>query len=293
MDLSIYSQGVGAGEIDQYRHPFNYELVGKTFVFAMDDGYDYCLSVLDKNNLEWCISNGEKSLASYQCLKGDETTYLLTFQLSGCTPRINHTLVIDLENNLVTRIISKIGLNPQYPYLIKTEFEFGAIREEGKELPFKRHGFTSDMIGNAIHWTYGGAMSMIHIYYSANYYRITAAPDIEPPNELKEKTNELHSPMKDLPSTDEPANYVKIKDGMYLFSLVEENMEKLLGDRMPYRSMTMCFLQNYKRVYQVGRSFGTITMDGVDSETNTMFSAYGKIAKIDKSFFTDPNPYLV
>jgi hypothetical protein len=226
-------------------------------------------------------------IATYQCLKGDETTYLLHYQVSDeGERRRSHTFVIDLENMLVTRIIAQLGTNPKYPYLVKTEIEFGAIFEEGKDLPFKRHGYTSDMIGNAIKWTYGSEMARIHIYYCGNYYRITDPSDKPPLYGNKEFLTEM-------PSSDEPTAYIKIKDGVYLFSLTEINMEKILGERMVYRCNTMCMLQNYKRVYQVGRAFGTRTIDGNDEEVNYMLTAYGEHVEVDPHFFTDPNPYLV
>lgn len=100
-----------------------------------------------------------------------------------------------------------------------------------------------------------------------------------------------------LPSSDEPTAYIKIKDGMYLFSLTEANMERHLGAEMPYRSNTMCFLQNYKRVYLAGRAFGTTTIDGEDTDLHITFSAYGKILEAKEEYLqkmlTDPNPYIV
>ena len=42
-----------------------------------------------------------------------------------------------------------------------------------------------------------------------------------------------------MPSSDEPANYVKIKDGMYLVSVTEQNLEKILGEKFGFRSDTL------------------------------------------------------
>jgi hypothetical protein len=103
--------------------------------------------------------------------------------------------------------------------------------------------------------------------------------------------------MAKLPSSDEPTAYIKIKDGMYLFSLTEANMEKVLVGEMPFRSNTMAFLQNYKRVYQIGRAFGTTMFEGKTENLHISFAAYGKILEPKEEYIlkmlTDPNPYIV
>ena len=39
--------------ITQFRPPLSYELAGKSFNFLMDDGFDYSLTVIDGNTVEW------------------------------------------------------------------------------------------------------------------------------------------------------------------------------------------------------------------------------------------------
>ena len=271
--------------IDQYCPPLCFELAGKRFELAMDDGYAFCLNFTDGTSVEWSRAGGEAGTAPYKCLKADDTTYLVSYELTDVTPRVNHTFALDLENMLVTRIAARVGDNPQFPYLVNTEFTFGAIRREGRELTFKRHGYTSDMIGSAVQWTYGGELVTVHIYYCANFYRLTSPAGSKEDWAFKEL-------MAALPSTDEPAVYIKLKDGMYLFSLTEQNAERLLQGRFQFRSNTLCFLQNYRRMTQVGRAFGTSTTPDGDINTNIMIGAYGKFAEVDPSFFTDPNPFV-
>jgi hypothetical protein len=289
MDLKSINK-FGRFAIEQYCPPLNFELAGKAFAFAMDDGHDHSLNFIDEKALEWNDDNDQPVLAYYKCLKADDTTYLVNYELENVTPRVCHTFVIDMDNMLVTRVIARIGLNPKYPYLINTEFTFGAIRQDGKELTFKRHGYTSDMIGNVVQWNYGSDMSTVHVYYCANYYRITAPPDRS--KEAAEADWAFKELMSALPSSDEPAVYIRIKEGIYLFSLIEQNMEKLTNGRFQFRSNTLCFLQNYERVYQVGRAFGTSTTERGDINTNIMIGAVGKHTEVDPRFLTDPNPYL-
>ena len=288
----------GKDSIQQYTPPRCFELAGKTFDLIMDDGYDFVLRFLDINRLEWRRSEEPPVSAKYKCLKADAATYLVSYELSAIRPRVNHTFVIDLENMLVTRIVSSIGANPRWPYLTKTEFEFGAISNGGEFRSYPRHGFTSDMIGNVAQWAYGSEMSTVHVYYCGNFYRLTHPRD-RVPSKVEAKENYAFADMQNsLPSTDEPTVYIKIKEGMYLISLTEINCEKLLGAKIGFRSNTLCFLQNYKHCSVVGRAFGTTTLpDGTDSDTNTLIGAYGRLidaADEDiKRMLTDPNPFLV
>jgi hypothetical protein len=75
---------------------------------------------------------------------------------------------------------------------------------------------------------------------------------------------------------EEPADFVKIKDGVYLFSFVESYMATIRGT-----GNSMCFLMNLNRLYDVGRSFG---YNGEGFRENYTFGAYGEYA--------DPEPML-
>ena len=297
MDVRQFSKFSG-GSIDQYSPPKNFELVGQKLTLEMDDGFETVLNFTGKNTLEWSVAGGAATTEeSYECLKGDPTTYLVTYELGGVDPRACHTYVIDMENMLVTRIIAEIGNNPQYPYLISTAFEFGAIKQEGVETPvYPRHGRSSDLDGNIMEWTYGPTLTTVHVYYCSNFYRITY-----PTSKLKEMEGETFNDamteiLKGLPSSDEPAVYIKIKEGLYLTSITEINSEKLIGEKMGFRSDTLCFLQNYKRFYAVGRGFGTSTLGEFEGPIFVTLGAYGRFVEPTeerfKKMLTDPNPFL-
>jgi len=184
---------------------------------------------------------------------------------------------------------------------MKTEYEYGAIHREGAEVRlYPRHGFSNDVTGTAVQWSYDSETASQHAYYCSNYYRITYPRD---PNysEIAKKMSEMfNSFVQRLPSTDEPCTYIKIKEGMYLFTLTEANGEKILGAEMGgFRSNTMSYLHNFKTVRTYGRSFGTSTPPGKDEvHRHLMFAAYGKLTdpEIDDSMqkmFHDPNPFII
>jgi len=313
-----YGPIAGGLSIGQYCPPLCFELAGKTFELKMDYGEDTgdaVLKFIDETKVEWSIkSSGASKVDEYKCLKGDDYTYLVSWCVkdpneSPDTPsKENHTWVIDKEQGLVTFLRATKGENPYWPYLIESHFTFGAIKEPGKTIGPKRHGFSDDVIGTCVQWTYGHELSTVHVYYSTNWYRITYPRDAVRSEQGAAQNEQLNSLLKDLPGSDEPAYYIKIKEGMYLISLTEQNMERYVGDKVGFRSDTLCFLDNYNRMYDVGRGYGTSTFnpgammaDGStptdaspkDGEIFVMIGAYGKPGDVDDHFFTDPNPYLI
>ncbi|MCL1805386.1 MAG: MoaF N-terminal domain-containing protein [Clostridiales bacterium] len=272
--------------INQFTQPPCYELEGESFFFVMDDGYDYELSITGKDALTWNKAGESPKKEIFQCLKADDTTYMLRFEISGSDPRAGVTFVIDLEQRLVTMLTCRTGLNPKFPLLVYSHYDFGAIRSDGEALPFARHGFTSDLIGTTVEWHWRSGMWTQHAYYCANYYRIAL-----PQNSLARQS--LSSPVNNTPSSDEPAVYIKIKENMYFFVLTEVHSERIDGETNKFRSNNMAFLQNYDRMYHVGRTFGTNMAEGRPIPTNILFGAFGNPVELDPAFLNAPNPYVV
>ena len=302
MDLGIHNT-FKSRAINQYMPPLCFELAGQKLTLLMDDGYDMILNFIDGQSLEWNIVGDKPKTEKYSCMKADNTTYMVYFEVENSQLRTNYLFVIDRENDLVTREIAVIGENPRWPYLLNTKFEFGAIEKEGQEYKsYPRHGYTSDLIGNVLEWTYSSDMTTVHIYHCAHFYRITYpnhqvnyTPD---PNDEAAMSNYAISMMlRSLPSRDEPTTYIKIKEGMYLVSLTEANTEKLLTGQIMFRSNNLTLLQNYKRVFQIGRAFGTSTLPEGDTKTNIAFAAFGRLLDPTEERFakllSDPNPFIV
>ena len=272
--------------INQFTQPPCYELEGERFYFVMDDGFDYELSITGKDTCSWNIAGKPPKQEHYRCLKSDDTTYLLLHEVDGAELRTGLTYVIDMEQRLVTILTCKVGTNPKYPLIVTSHFDFGAIASDGEELPFKRHSFTDDLLGTHVEWHWKSAFYTQHAYNSTSFYRI-ALP--------KESTanKELSNTVRYTPTSDEWARYIKIKDKMYLFVLTEIYSEKLAGDNGRHRSNSMAFLQNYDRMYHVGRHFGNSMVDGKAVAGSILFGAFGKPVDFDQEFLDEPNPYIV
>ena len=285
--------------INQYCPPKSFELAGKKFNFVLDTAEyagDAYLNFVDEDTVEWSIMGGASTGKDvYECRKGDDYTYLVTYCLEGKTPRENHTWVIDREQELVTYLRCALGENQLWPYLIDSHFGFGYIKMDGKEhTDLRRHGFTDDCTGTGVKWVYGHELATVHIYNNSNWYRITYPKDRKSSQESQEAAAAMQEMVGALPGPDEPTFYVKIKEGMYFLSLTEQNMEKIRGAKGMFRSDTLCFLDNWKRLYSVGRGFGTITTaEGEDTPVYVMIGKYGVPEEVDEHFFTDPNPYMV
>ena len=272
--------------INQFTQPPCYELEGESFLFIMDDGYDYQLQITGKNTCKWNIVGEEPKEEPYRCLKSDDTTYILLHEVEGAALRTGLTYVIDMEQRLVTILTCKVGTNPKFPLLVTSHFDFGAISIEGEELPFKRHGFTDDLLGTNVEWHWKSAFFTQHAYNSTSFYRI-ALP------KLSDASRQLAETVRYTPTSDEWARYIKIKDKMYLFVLTESYGEKLAGDKGRHRSNNMAFLQNYDRMYHVGRHFGHSMVDGEVVPGSILFGAFGKPVEFDSEFLDEPNPYIV
>jgi putative NADH-flavin reductase len=275
--------------LSRYRPPFNYELAGKQFRLVMDNGLVYHVNFIAGKYLEWSSAQGaETRRLYYECAKIDELTYFVNFEYRDAQGRINPTLILDMEQRLVTIVVTRTAFSKKYPTLVESEYFFGAIDLEGFPLPEKRHGFTTDLVGKRIHWHYSPDTEIIHVYYSPHNIRITFPPfpmaaraALPPPEALSDDARDFMNY-----SYEEPTTYIKIKRNLYVINSVEKHkaMRGLSGN-------SMLFLMDVERVHDVGRSFGH-REDHVTPE-NYLFGAYGDFVYSDgkieaeKSRYTD------
>jgi hypothetical protein len=272
--------------LSRYRQPFNYELAGKEYKLVMDYSDDYRVRVIDGHYLEWAGDGEAPQQYYYECNKADETTYFVNFELTGSSPRKGYTLIVDLEQRLVTLVKTRTRFNKRSPNLVDSDFDFGVIALEGYPLPRLRHGYTADLVGKRIKWVYSPDFAIIHIYYHPHYVRAAFPPESI---DFALPTQEA----KDLWAKnvyDEKATYIKIKKNMYVVELIEQNMAKGGGT-----GNSLLFLMDTKRVHDVGRSFG-YTPDpqkpGQLIAENYLFAAYGDFVESDGKIEEAKSIYL-
>jgi len=252
--------------MSQYRPPLNYELVGKSFELVMDDGYDYVLKFSGRDKLSYGLQSGERKEFRYDCLKADDDTYFVNLEMQSDPEHTVYTFILDLEQSLVTAVTATMYVNPKVPKLPYTKIVFGAIRKDDGSIPDIRHGYTTDMIGKAICWRYG-TLTVVHVYSSERYYRLTMLPeDIE---RMKAANPQAYERMLGSSQVyEEPSDYIKIKDGIYVFNMIEEMAAR--GERK--QGNNLLFLMNLNRMYDVGRSYGH---NGEGNPENYTYGAYG------------------
>jgi putative NADH-flavin reductase len=264
----------------QYRQPFNHELAGKRYRFVMDMGKDIDVNFISGHYLEWAEGDDIPRRYYYECIKGDETTYFVNFELHGIKPRTVNGLIIDFEQHLVTLNKTTTDFHEKLPYMIQSKFDFGAIEMDGLLLPKIRHGYTNDLVGKRIQWNYTSDFSIVHVYYDPHYMRVTFPPGLMPPPSSEEDA----ARWMDFPY-DEETVYIKIKKNMYSLNCVENNMTKFGGV-----GNNLFWLMDLERVRVVGRSFGRAPSDLAPE--NYLFTAVGNFVKPEGDIESVKSVYL-
>lgn len=214
----------------EYMPPFSGQLAGKKITLLFGDGKSYRYHFTDIHQLNWSSGSGEGKEEYYEALQapGEEEIFFVQFYCKKSVPPTAHTLVLDFKTGLVTLCIAKAGVKPAARE-ISREFLFGIM--EGYEDLGERHGFTEDLVGKAIYWTYHEReeAKIKHVYTAPLYYTYI----------MSDKDGNCWV-------ASNPADYVKINDHMYVFSFVEERQAGTQG----------FFLINMDTLHDVGAFFG-------------------------------------
>ncbi|MBQ6383387.1 MAG: MoaF N-terminal domain-containing protein [Clostridia bacterium] len=269
--------------LSQYREPFNYELAGTLQRLVLDDGRRFAAEFLDGHTLRWTELGQSGTVEHYDCAKGGEDVYFVNFEFAGRKPRTNITLVLDTGDRLVTMVETVVGYHPKFPYMVDSQFTFGALEVPGYPLPERRHKYTADLLGKRIHWHYGPDMEIIHVYYATDYIRVTMPEKTGWGDRDRKSWDEL----VEREPYDEPAHYIKIKPGLYLVSCQEKNMAC-----RGWTGNSLLFLIDTRRVHDVGRSFGHAGSEtGKIHPENYIFGAFGEFVPSDGVLESQPNLY--
>ncbi len=262
--------------LSQFRSPSVTELAGKSFYLVFDTGIEGLLIFNSGETVTWARAGEKVRTDRYDCLKVDEDTYLVNLEVAGAKPRTGVSLVLDLEQELVTAVLAYQGTNRIYPDMVTNEVLFGAIKVDGKPMNPMRHGYTSDLVGTRIAWRYGSApFAISHVYGDANYIRVPLPPE--------SNQSDFAKAMREHPY-DERCHYIKIKKNVYLISFLENNMTRRgeIGNNM-------LVLMDISRLHDCGRSFG-LAKDRTPE--NYMFAAIGTWGVAEEQD-TAPSKYRV
>jgi hypothetical protein len=201
-------QEQGGGGMGGNALPFSDLLVGKEFTLRYDNegpAWDY--KVLDLYNLQWRTHGDTQwQKETYRAFEADEKLVFFAHILSGSRPRACRRIALDLTNGLTTCILSKMGTK-YYGNEVSYRAVFGAAEMAGVEAPqYIRHEFTHELVGRGFTRSYSDQMTSMHLYttpHSSSWTIYTGNQTLGM-------------------QWCAPAIYVKLRDGVYIFDLVEE-----------------------------------------------------------------------
>ena len=267
----------------------------------MDCGKEYSVHFLDGENLQVAEKGQAYRYETYECLKGDDTTYLVHFAPADKNGLVNVSLILDTEQNLVTLVLMEEAFDPELPRLIRTTPYFGAIKRPGRALPEIRHHLSDRMAGKHIKWHYTPKMNLQHIYHSPICVRASSGPEqtyeeamrsrlekdfaSEDP-EVRKQAEATFKRMMDrlnyYPFYEEECFHVWISDRLNLFCFVEENMTRRHPEHKEGGGGIL-LLQDVDRLVDVGLCFSP--------GEYYMCTAYGVENEIEDPLDTAESPY--
>ena len=226
------------------------DMIGKKLVFRAE-GKVFGFEFKGLNEVLFSEDDGEAKSCFCNVKTMDGEVYLVNFIVPGYEWARQITLIPDMKSGCATIVDAHFGTENSNIDVAR-EFIFGRLDGEfaGGEL----HDFTNELVGTAIEWDYGPQirMKLRHMYTSNLYYTYGAAA----PNGAWMATN--------------PANYVKIRDDMFLFTFIEERQAGLQG----------LFLIDMKKLHDIGCFFGV----GRDHMSSACFGAVGQLSEITMIF---------
>lgn len=255
------------GGMCQYRDPFCFELTQQSLRLKMDDGGVFVASLIDGHSLFWTSMGGAATLAHYDCLKAAPEVYLVNFEMGSQATRENTTLVLDLHECLVTRIQTTGDPEGGSPAAVHSTVTFGVIDKPGFTKPLKRHRYTTRLMNKCVSLCASPGHKITQMYDSTETLRARAPKGCAWGHLTAEDWAQLEA--KD--GYQEQAEYIKIKDGLYVVCWDESN---LIRGGLPGVSQTL--LMDATRMLCVGRAFGRVPQAGGKwEEVNYLFGAYG------------------
>jgi hypothetical protein len=201
-------QEQGGGGMGGNALPFSDLLVGEEFTLRYDnDGPAWEYKILDLYNLQWRKAGETQwQKETYRAFEADEKLVFFAHIVTGSRPRTCRRIALDLTNGLTTCIVSRMGTK-YYGNEVSYYAIFGAAEMEGVETQqYVRHDFTDELVGRGFTRTYSDSMTSMHLYttpHSSSWTIYTSNQTLGM-------------------QWCAPALYVKLRDGVYIFDLVEE-----------------------------------------------------------------------
>ncbi len=223
-------------------------LVGKEFTLRYDNGgpvrhyqipEKYKLKYREDGETQWHEED-------YRAYEADEKMIWFSHILTDSKPRASVQVALDLINGLTTCIHSQMGT--KY-FGNETSYRaiFGVAEMEGLEPPqYVRHELTDELLGHAFSWSYTDQMTSMHLYTTPHSSSWT----------IFTENQTLGAQWC------APCIYVKVRDGVYIFTINEEACN----------GHEMCVMINTKITHDCGFGFS----GGAEGVNLTLTGAIGR-----------------
>ncbi len=204
----------GAAGMAMNALPANDFLAGKTFTLRYDNGPVMEYKVDSADQLNWRMDGkGEWTKARYQAYEVAPGLFLFGHLLEGALNHDGHIMAVDFHQGLVTCYNGFLN-TPYFANEAGVRTLFGVLEMDGIQPPmYRRHGRTTEMLGRCITYSYAPGLTSMHLYSTPN----TASWIIFTPDG--------HGGME----WSGPADFVKIRDGIYFMCWLEEACNGTLG----------------------------------------------------------------
>ena len=287
--------------LSQYRGPFCFELAGRHFHLVLDDGREFSLNFLDGETLQWAEKGKPYVWDSYECLKGDDTTYFVFMRPACGEGKFTWNWILDTAQRLVTFDVMEERYEPDLFRLVRNTPTFGAIKVPGRPLPEIRHHLSARMVGEHIFWHYNPGMGIQHIYHAPNCIRastgdgktpeetmrgrladLLASPDPKVRAEAEATIEGYRRRQSYYPFYEEPCFHIWINDHLNLLCFAEEIMDRQDPEHLAGGGGIL-LLQDIERLIDVGVCFNV--------GEYYMVTAYGDSNENPDPLDTEPSPY--
>jgi len=241
------------GGLSQYVYPPTSEVEGTEAHFYFQGTEDISLRILDGKQLLWrCGSEWQQRAHTTYKVAEDAYMTLVPF-LEKPLPTL-YTLAWSKNDDAVTVVVSTIGEYRDYPRMVRSTPYFGA-----KNAPCRQpaHHLTDELTGKRIYFQYTPNDAVLHIYPHRERHRMAIniyhlAEDA--PEEVRQNYERRLANRKYYPFYEEYAFYVKLRKGLYLYSVIEGNSYHMVPGEMGGGEL-MAVL-DAKRERYIGRTFG-------------------------------------
>jgi hypothetical protein len=275
------------GGMKQYLEPATNELAGKTLEVHLDGLPAMLVHFLDATNLQWARLGEPFRWEEYEAAKGDENLYIIKFLLAESSPLTHVTLVWDAVNTLITCVMAVLGEDKAHPRLVESKIYFGAQKLSRCPLTATRHSMTDELLGKRVIWRYNPNDEVMHIYHGTDHFRLGDSEKQLAENATEEAKEhyELFLKRKGIyPCYEEPAYYIKLREGFYLYSVTESNINRILPQQ---GGNQLLILLNAYRVRYIGRVFG---LRGDGSVENDFIGGIGRFSAQPDTVESRPYP---